>query len=830
MKTVFTFLARQSEKRPWLVVLVVVLVTAFLAAGLPRIKTELNQEAMMPKNYESIQAFEEFTDAFGGFASETLLITAEDVTDPEITRALLALSPEMLEENGFPPGQVIKVDTYLDFLKYTLPEMLKQAGLDMPMSMDAVDDAVMAQFLDFYLDPDPGSPFLDAFAKLSGMSLNEEAKAQVVAAFENNSAQIKDSVIKGGEDGTYTATLVKFYLNTDVNSNELTELGKKFKDFAAQYFGSIEGVETYLSGEASMQKDAMDFINQETSKLLIIALLFILLILYLTFRRVSDIFLPLLIIAVGIFWVIGLMGWVGITYTVMSVAIMPLLMGINIAYVIHILSRYYEEREDGLSVDLSATTSVKTVGVAVFLAAITTVFGFCSFMITDIPPMRDFGLLCVLGITFSFLLSLTLLPAIVVIRDRRKADEKLDAHLEKMRTGRRDARYGVFIDRALVRMALVSERHHWAVALVTAILVVAAVFSLFTAKTGADVRKMFPKNMPSMQASQKIEEIFGPQSFDIILVEGDIYDPANLEALLALEDAIVSDERNHPEKIGYFNREDITSIADVLRNEDGTLPDSVDAVREKLEMMKNVPQLKAFIPLEREGLPPMTVVMLSTAIPEVEDELAIKTDIMRDNCAAVMEETGLKLRPTGLTVLVADLLGRIMTTQMQTSGMALLLCALVLIIVFRSFKYGLATLSVVVCGIACELVFLLVMGWPLDLMTVMVSSLIIGAGIDFGIHITHRFREEWQQGDLPLEEVLRNTVLHVGRALIAAALTTAGVFAILGFSSMSMMQRFGWTTTVGLLGALLGAELVLPSILAILANREKVRRENTAAS
>ncbi len=46
------------------------------------------------------------------------------------------------------------------------------------------------------------------------------------------------------------------------------------------------------------------------------------------------------VIVVGIFWVIGLMGWVGITYTMISVAIMPLMLGINIAYAIHILSRY----------------------------------------------------------------------------------------------------------------------------------------------------------------------------------------------------------------------------------------------------------------------------------------------------------------------------------------------------------------------------------------------------------------------------------------------------------------------------------------------------------
>lgn len=819
---IFGFLATQSEKRPWLVVIAVVLVTAFFAAGFPRIKTELSQEAMMPKNYESVQALDEFNAAYGGFSSEKVLITAEDVTAPEIVRALFALSPEMMTEAGFEEGRVLKVETYLDFLKYQFPEMLRSAGVDMPVDLNAVDDASLARFMDFYLDPDPDSPFLDSLAGLAGVDLTEEEKAGLIAVFVNNSEQIKHGLIAGGEGGAYTAALIDFKLDPEMNENELTAMGGEFKDFVAREFGGMEGVETYLTGDASMQKESMDFMRKETSKLMLIALLFIMLILYLTFRRVSDIGLPLLIIFVAIFWLLGLMGWVGITYTTMSVAIMPLMLGINIAYVIHILSRYYEEREGGLGVDLSATTAIKTVGVAVFLTAITTVFGFSSFMITDIPPMRDFGLLCMLGITFSFLLSLTLLPAIVVIRDRRKREEKLGAHLEKMRARRRDARYGVFIDRALVRIALLAERHHWTVTIVTLALVGFAVFALFNVKTGADISKMFPNDMPAVKANQMITEIFGPQNFDIILVEGDVYDPASLEALLAMEDAIVWDERNQPGNPDYFNREAVNSIADLVRSpEDGTLPGSREEVRARVEVMEHVPQVAVFVPMEREGQPPVTVVMLNSGFPDTEDELRMKTDIIREKSAAVEEGTDLELRSTGFTVLIADLMGKIVPTQLETSGLALLLCLFILVVVFKSFVYGLATLVVVVCGMMAEMLLLFALGWPLDIMTVMVASLVIGAGIDFGIHITHRFREEWHGGELTFDEAIGNTVRNVGRALVAAAFTTCGVFAIIGFSGMGMMQRFGWTTAVGLFGALVGAVLVLPSVLAIVSKHRK---------
>lgn len=829
MLKIFTFLAAQSEKRPWLVVLVIALITAFLLAGLPRLQTELSQEAMMPQGYESIQALNDVNDIFGGVSYETVLVTAEDVTDPEMVRALWGISPEAMVEAGFKEGEVLGVETYLDFLKYQLPEMLKAAGMEMPVDLASVDDAVIEQFMAFYLDPDPDSPLLDMMAGFAGTSLSPEMKSRFVEVFKANSEHVKDASVRG-EDGAYTATLVRFQVNPDLSEKDQVNLGKRFKDYLPRQFEGVEGARIYVYGNASMQMEAEEFMQKETRKLMTIALLFIMLILYLTFRRVSDIGLPLLIILVAIFWLVGLMGWVGITYSTMSVAIMPLMMGINIAYVIHILSRYYEEREEGLDVDLSATTSIKTVGIAVFLTAITTVFGFSSFMITDIPPMRDFGLLCMLGIAFSFFLSLTLLPAIVVIRDRRKGEEKLDAHLEKMRSRRRDARYGMFIDRMLVRMAMVAERHHWAVAVTTLALLAVALFSLFNVETGADMRKMMPRDMPSMAAHDEITEIFGPQQSDIILVEApagsNIYQPENLAALLEMEDAIVRDARNDPGNKNFFSREGVSSIADYILAEtpDSRLPETLQGVEEIVARLKQRMPLGSLVKeegAESAGVATTAMVMLKSGFSEKEDEFIVKRDIMREHAAVASAQTGLRLRATGITVLIADLLDNIVPTQIKTSGLALLLCMLVLIAVFRSLAYGIVTLVVVVCGVIAELIFLYVIGWPLDIMTVMVASLVIGAGIDFGIHVTHRFREELHASRLSLEDAVRETVKNVGRALVAAALTTAGVFAILGFSNMGILQRFGWTTTVGLTGALFGAILVLPSMLAIVAKRRR---------
>jgi uncharacterized protein len=771
MNRIFAFLAVSSEKRPWLVVGCVALITVFLMGGIGMLKTEFSQESMLPKNYESVRALHTVQDNFGGLSYENVLVVADNVTSAGVAETLIGLSPQSLEAGGIKKGQVLKVETYLDGLK----KMAEAQGMTLPNGF--VLGAAVQQFL--------ATPY--AQAQIAGKTISKDNKA----------------------------TLVKLQLDPGTTEKQQIQLARDLEKYLTAEF-KMKGARVYLSGMASMQKDAQEMMARQTGILFLIAILFIMLILYVTFRRVSDVFLLMFVIVVGIFWIIGLMGWVGITYSTMSVAIMPLMLGINIAYVIHVLSRYYEEREDGGDVFFSATTSVKTVGVAVFLTAITTVFGFASFTITDIGPLRDFGIVCMIGIIFSFLLTITLLPAVVVIRDRRKKAEKLESHLEKMRKRRRESRYGAVVDRGLVNASMTAYRHHWIVITCVLVLIGFGVFSVFNLQTGADVRSMMGGDSPSVKASDMITKYFGAQDADVILVKGDVLKPESLKAFLKLEDQVVSDPRNKPGEKGYFTRQGAISIADIVANANGgSIPDSAEGVKSTLAALAQQMDVGSLV--SKDGK--YAIITIRSGTPKTQAETDTKTQVLRDAASKMTAQDNLEAKATGFSVLIADLLGNIVPTQLETSGLALVLCLLILVIVFKSFFYGLITLVVVVCGMAAEMVFLYAMGWSLDIMTVLVASLVIGAGIDFGIHVTHRFREQRHERGMSLEESVRTTVLHVGRALVAGGLTTAGVFGILGISSMVPLRHFGWTTAIGLLAALVGALFVLPSMLVVLSER-----------
>jgi predicted RND superfamily exporter protein len=110
--------------------------------------------------------------------------------------------------------------------------------------------------------------------------------------------------------------------------------------------------------------------------------------------------------------------------------------------------------------------------------------------------------------------------------------------------------------------------------------------------------------------------------------------------------------------------------------------------------------------------------------------------------------------------------------------------------------------------------------------TAMIASIAIGIGVPYTIHITHRYQEDRVRFDSP-EEAIRNTMTHTGGALAGSAFTTVAGFGILVTSSLRPFQQFGQVVAYAIGFAMLGAVLVLPSLL-VLWDRWHRRRGESA--
>ena len=147
--------------------------------------------------------------------------------------------------------------------------------------------------------------------------------------------------------------------------------------------------------------------------------------------------------------------------------------------------------------------------------------------------------------------------------------------------------------------------------------------------------------------------------------------------------------------------------------------------------------------------------------------------------------------------------------QVRSMIIALLLVLAALIFIFASSTYGFLTMIPVFLVLMWEPGFLVALDIPLSLVTISIAAIMVGVGIDYGVHITHRFREEISKGTSKTDAI-KTSIERTGSSLVEAALTTiAGIVAIFFVNTIALTE---FVTVVILMTALscIGAALILP--------------------
>ena len=134
---------------------------------------------------------------------------------------------------------------------------------------------------------------------------------------------------------------------------------------------------------------------------------------------------------------------------------------------------------------------------------------------------------------------------------------------------------------------------------------------------------------------------------------------------------------------------------------------------------------------------------------------------------------------------------------------------------FRSLLYGLYAVIPLLTGIMINVVFLYITGIPLDALTIMVSSIAIGVGVDDAIHFLIQFRKQWAKGNQDIRTAITKTMNITGRPIVLTTLAIDGGMIILGFGMFKPIVYFGLMVIITLSAACLGTVLVLPAVLSI---------------
>lgn len=597
-------------------------------------------------------------------------------------------------------------------------------------------------------------------------------------------------------------------------------------------------VDGFAFGEGIITDEIDRSLVDSLSLVLPLALLFVCLVLAAAYRDLLDILLGLAGIVIVLLWTLGFMGWVGIPFTQIMVAVPALLVGLSIDYAIHVFMRHRERRGDEGTDSSGAAMRIVLGGLGVALLWVTTtaVFGFLSNLVSPVAPIREFGLVSAFGIAAALLVFGVLVPA---------AKVELDTLLEARGIDRRNRAFGT--GGAFAGVLSLGERaaHRvpWAVVFAVLLVTAAGAAGATQVDTTFEREDFIADDPPAWMAS-----LPGP------LAPGEY---SAKEDLAALNQHARQDTRTQVVITGDVaddrTLERIADAHDVAEGRDAVLvrPNGDAGVRSPLSVMRAVAAEdesfnEAFVAADTDGdgVPDEDVEAVYDALYEADAERAgevihrtdgeyegvrmlvtmqgdAASEAMADDTRAVaapLDGAGLEATATGQPVVFSVIEDELFETVIQSLSVTLGAVAVLLTLVYRrtvgSATLGIVTLAPIVCSVAWILGTMALLGVPFNAITGTITSLTVGLGVAYNIHMTERYLLE-RRHDNDAGEALRRSVRGTGGALLGSAATTVGGFGVLVFAILPPLQQFGLITGLTIVYAFAGSVFVLPSLLVL---------------
>jgi hydrophobe/amphiphile efflux-3 (HAE3) family protein len=567
-------------------------------------------------------------------------------------------------------------------------------------------------------------------------------------------------------------------------------------------------------------------------------------ILLLNFRRLSYVLLAMLALSIATIWLFGTMVLLGIDFNVIAVALTPLILGLGVDYAVHLFHNYRTEIENGRKPSEAIRYSVQDIGTAMFLAMITTVIAFMSFLSSNIGPVRDFGTLLALGVIYTFITSITILAALRYIIDKRKTTV----------ITRKKKIYSVRTIMGTLAQAIIAHQKKilFSIVIITIILSTGAT----QINTGFDLNEFLPQDTPALELYEEVANEFpsSSQAQEYIFIEGNVATVAVLKGMAITHEKFKDDTyvnknpdgtmntvsiysviqqsiKNNQSLIPEFNidpengipntNEDVLALYDYLYGEKTSTTDtsesfSIDDFNYEAQSVLYKTENGYEAALIRIYIDPT----LQTKEGNINEDLEILQNELK---ADVADYGNTDVTVTGNLLVTLRITNSLTESQILSTGISLLLAALVLIIAYRSPTLGLIAMIPVGFSIIWILGTMYFIGYSLNVLTITVTSITIGIGIDYAIHATERFRLVADKTGDP-ELAVCETISHTGGALFIAALTTTMGFGILVFAPIPPQQQFGLIIAITIAFSFLTSVLILPLALSKWAKSRKKRK------
>ncbi|MEM1247657.1 MAG: outer membrane lipoprotein-sorting protein [Acidobacteriota bacterium] len=756
------------------------LMLAVLAAGAGRVEKDTSVEAFIPSDHVSIEVRDRAEEIFG-------------LRDP-IGIALIAPAGESLFE-AERLGAVRELHEWISTLDNVRSDRVTSLASESWVSGE--DDALE---IEPYLEPFPQS--------------REEARRvwERVGAMEPHLGTL---VSKDGRGAMIVAEL------RDPQRADETYL--EIMDGVTARLETLErlDLETHVAGQGAVTGFLSRSIDSDSSKLRPAAVVTILLVLLVSFRRLSSLAGPLVVLGASVLGTLGCMGWFGIPYYAITSALPVVLVAISVADAIHILTRYYEVRASHHDPGVRAATlqALDDMAGPVTVTTFTTVVGFVGIALTSImPPITSFGWLAAFGVLLAWVYSLLVLPTVLILV--RPAPSPVFRKGESQGVDRAGRWMAAFAARIAARPVA-------SLATVAALTLVALVGASQLRIDRSQVDN-FDRREPIAQAHRAIHATFAGTSYLDVIVETEevegLLDAERMAKILALQ--------NFLESLPFV--EQTTSIADYLSvlhraiepGADSALPEDDDAIAQYLFLQESAGD-PTELEEEIDGEARLALVRahLNSTYNSEEREAVERTERYLEE---EFNEPGMTAQLSGRVNIDYHWMQRLGSSHFRGLLIALLMALAVAAALFRSPIDGLLALLPVLCAICAIYGAMGTFGVALEVATSMFAAISVGIGIDYGIHLIAQLRRGVEEG-LDLEDAIKKHLPGPTRACFFNAAGIATGFMVLLLSELATLERFGALIALAALSSFAASLVLVPAGFGLRAQRARRRHVGRTA-
>ena len=580
-----------------------------------------------------------------------------------------------------------------------------------------------------------------------------------------------------------------------------------------------ENAKIHLGGIPMIADDMMSFIKSDIVVFGIGVFLFIVLTLWIIFKNIKWVVMPLLGCATSVIIMIGLLGFIGWKVTVISSNFIALMLILNMAMNIHVTVRFLQLKKEfpELTKSEAVFEASKKMMLPILYTVLTTICAFLSLVLSGIKPIIDFGWMMTLGLIVSLLVTFLLLPSLlnllsseqeISIQNTQKS--LITSSLASFVKGSKILIFGTTI--AIIFVSLIG---------------------IFKLEVENSFINYFDKETEIYKGMKKIDDdLGGTTPLNVILKFPKKKEISkNNDENDELDDW--DDEEQEVDKAQYwFTRDKMDKIIKVH--------DYLDSLPEIGKVLSFGSILRVAEDLNNKKLQSLEIAVLYSKIPDqIKDEIVtpyisvekdearilvrIKDslkDLRRNNLINKIEtdlsqKLGLKnneFRLAGVLILFNNLLQSLFKSQILTLGVVMVGILFMFFILFRNIQLSL--IGVVPNLIAAFFILGVIglLGIPLDMMTITIAAITIGIAVDNSIHYIYRFKEEFLKLN-NYNKTLDRCHSTVGIAILNTSITIIFGFSILVLSNFIPTIYFGIFTGLAMLLAMLSVLTLLPKLI-----------------